>query len=346
METVFEKVTSPRKRVFFGFDWMFALTDEREKPDAGAQWRRVQLPHDWSCDYPVDEHAPSCGSGGYARCGIGWYKKAFCLAEKGKDEILLQFDGVYMHSDVWVNGTWAGGHAYGYTGFELDITALVREGENEVVVRVDNSHQPGSRWYTGSGITRNVFLTRRQKLHVRTWGVQVTTPVISGEEAVVEVRTDVRGGEAAGHLCVETVLLSPDGEAARGSVLLPSLPAHTAVQVLKVKSPLIWDLETPCLYQAVTRVYDGETLTDEVVTPFGIRTLAFDNQNGFSLNGRKVILRGVCLHHDGGCVGAAVPKEVWKRRLEKLKAMGCNALRMSHNPSDPALLDLADEMGF
>ena len=347
METVFEKVTSPRSRVFFGFDWMFALTDEREKPDAGAQWRRVQLPHDWSCDYPVDEHAPSCGSGGYARCGIGWYKKAFCLAEKGKDEILLQFDGVYMHSDVWVNGTWAGGHAYGYTGFELDITALVREGENEVLVRVDNSHQPGSRWYTGSGITRDVFLTRRQKLHVRTYGVQVTTPVISGEEAVVEVRTDVRGGEAAGHLCVETVLLSPDGEAAAsGRVLLPSLPAHTAVQVLKVKSPLIWDLETPCLYQAVTRVYDGDALTDEVVTPFGIRTLAFDNKNGFSLNGRKVILRGVCLHHDGGCVGAAVPREVWKRRLEKLKAMGCNALRMSHNPPDPALLDLADEMGF
>ncbi len=347
MEAFFEEKAGPRERAFFGFDWMFALTDCTETPAEGTVWRGVQLPHDWSCDYPVEEHAPSCGSGGYARCGIGWYRKGFRMGAAGKDALLLLFEGVYMHCDLWVNGVWAGGHAYGYTGFEINITDLVHEGDNEVLVRVDNSHQPGSRWYTGSGITRSVYLERRQRVHVRTGGLQITTPVITEEEAQVEVRTDVRGGEKAAALCVETVLFSPDGtETARDCVPLPSMPARTAVQVLKVREPVLWDLETPRLYRARTRVWDGDRLTDEVVTSFGIRALAFDAHQGFSLNGRKVILQGVCLHHDGGCVGAAVPWEVWKRRLGKLKEMGCNALRMSHNPPDPALLDLADTLGF
>ena len=347
MEQYFEKTMGPRGSAFFGFDWEFALTDSLDPPSSDTSWRKAQLPHDWSTDYPVDKNAPSCGSGGYARCGIGWYRKRFALSQDPNELYSLYFEGVYMNCDLWVNGQYAGGHIYGYTSFEKDVTPYLKQGENELLLRVDNSHQPGSRWYTGSGITRNVYLIRHQRLYVRTWGVQITTPEIYLSKAQVEIRTDVRGGLNAGTLRVETVLLSPDGlEVARGSASLPAKDEMTAVQVLSVAAPRLWDIDCPQLYRAVTRVYDGDTLTDEVITPFGIRKIAFDNHNGFSLNGRKVILQGVCLHHDAGCLGAAVPPEVWRRRLQKLKDMGCNALRMSHNPPDPALLNLADEMGF
>ena len=347
MERFFEKANAPRSSAFFGFDWEFALTDSLSKPETDTSWRKVQLPHDWSTDYPVDENAPSCGSGGYARCGIGWYRKSFLLSKDNSEMYSLYFEGVYMNCDLWVNGEYAGGHIYGYTSFEKDITPYLNHGENELLLRVDNSHQPGSRWYTGSGITRNVYLIRHQKLHVRTWGVQITASDITPLKALVEIRTDVRGGLTAGTVRVETALLSPDGgEAARDFVYLPARDEMTAAQVFSVAAPKLWDIDYPQLYQAVTRVYAGERLADEVITPFGIRQIAFDDHNGFSLNGRKVILKGVCLHHDGGCLGAAVPPEVWRRRLQKLKDMGCNALRMSHNPPDPALMDLADEMGF
>ncbi len=347
MEYYAENREQLRESVFFGFDWEFALTDSLEKPGKDAAWRQVQLPHDWSTDYPVEEKNPSCGSGGYARCGIGWYRKSFQVNRKAEEKYSLFFEGVYMNCCIWVNGEYAGNHVYGYTGFEIDVTPFLKEGENRILVRVDNSHQPGSRWYTGSGITRQVYLQRHQQLYIRTWGVGISVTDISDEKARVEIRTDVRGGRSAKALRVETIILDPEGgETTRDTVSLASGNEMTAVQTLDISAPRRWDLHTPVLYQAVTRVLEGEHLTDEVRTPFGIREIAFDNRNGFMLNGRKVILQGVCLHHDGGCLGAAVPGEVWKRRLIRLKDMGCNALRMSHNPPDPALLDLADEMGF
>lgn len=342
-----ESGQSVRESVFFGFDWEFALTDSLDAPGDGTQWRSVQLPHDWSTDYPVDEKAPSCGSGGYARCGIGWYRKRFEVLLHPGEVYSALFEGIYMNADLWLNGTWIGNHIYGYTSFEIPFGSLLRSGTNELLVRVDNSHQPGSRWYTGSGITRNVYLRRCQDVHVRTWGVQVTTPRVEDESALVEVRTSVLGGHRASRVRVETVLVDPEGrESARVCSEIPGKPEMLAVQELTVTGPRRWDLKTPCLYRACTRVFDGEKLMDEVETPFGIRELAFDAVHGFMLNGRKVILQGVCLHHDGGCLGAAVPREVWERRLEKLREMGVNALRMSHNPPDPDLLDLADTMGF
>lgn len=347
MEKWFEKRNGPRESVFFGFDWEFALTDSPERPDRDTSWRLVQLPHDWSTDYPVDQAAPSCGSGGYARCGIGWYRKSFALSKAPEELYTLLFEGVYMNCGLWVNGQYAGGHIYGYTSFEKDLTPFLKDGENELLVRVDNSHQPGSRWYTGSGITRNVFLRRCGSPRVRTWGVRVTSPVITDEAAVLEIRTDVLGSPETAALRVETVILDPAGrEVCRDCARPAAKPEITAVQSLSVPSPERWDILSPRLYQAVTKVYDGDQLKDETVTPFGIRQIDFDNRNGFMLNGRKVILQGVCLHHDAGCLGAAVPPEVWERRLLKLKEMGCNALRMSHNPPDPGLLDLADRIGF
>ena len=338
--------TQGRKTDFFGFDWNFALTDSREIPGAETAWRKVQLPHDWSVDEPVDEQAPSRGSGGYARTGIGWYRKSFCLEGKAAPHVSLLFEGVYMNCDIFLNGRHLGGHVYGYTSFEMELTDALQEGMNELLVRVDNSHQPGSRWYSGSGITRNVWLIQTPSCRIPLWGIQVLTEIQDGK-AKVTVETEIEGVQAGSALEAAVDILDAKGSiCASACTSVRSSGAQTVRQTLEMDAFDRWDIENPALYTAsvVLRRY-GQTL-DMVSQRFGIREIAFDAENGFLLNGRKVILRGVCLHHDGGCVGAAVPWEIWKRRLEKLKGMGCNALRMSHNPPDPALLNLADEMGF
>ncbi len=346
MEQFFDHTEGVREERFFGFDWEFCLTDRMEFPEKRDTWRPVQLPHDWSTEYPVEENAPSCGSGGYVRCGIGWYRKRFMVNRNERDLYTLRFDGVYMHCDVWLNGKHAGGHIYGYTSFELDVTELLRDGENELLIRVDNSHQPGSRWYTGSGITRNVYFRRSGQLRVRTWSIAVQTLKIADEKALLEVRADVLGPAGTEGVRAEAEIYDPwNHSCARAERPLPE-GTGTVVWAVEVAAPNRWDIDMPRLYRAVVRVWQGEKLADQTKTRFGIREIRFDRDQGFLLNGRKVILRGVCLHHDGGCVGAAVPPEIWKRRLTALKEMGCNALRMSHNPPDPALLDLADEMGF
>ena len=336
-----------REKAFFGFDWQFALTDSRDFPDDTTLWRPVQLPHDWSVDYPVEKAAPSCGSGGYARTGIGWYRKTFAIRKEAEALYSLCFDGVYMNCDVWLNGAHIGGHVYGYTGFELDITVHLREGENELLVRVDNSQQPGSRWYTGSGVTRDVYLQRTRMIRFRTGGIFITTPVITDKQAIVTIQADVLGAFQQPGLTMEAAILAPDGQVVSiAERTLAPVATLTACQTLNVPQPQRWDIESPVLYTAVTTLRQDSCIVDEVRTRFGIREVAYTSEEGFLLNGRKVIMQGVCLHHDGGCVGAAVPPSIWRRRLEKLKAMGCNALRCSHNPPDPALLDLADEMGF
>ena len=335
-----------RQELFFGFDWQFALTDHEEFPAEDAPWRAVQLPHDWSTDYPVNESHTSCGSGGYARTGIGWYQKRFSVNRQETECVSLYFGGVYMNCDIWLNGKHLKNHKYGYTSFWVDITAALTQGENELLVRVDNFRQPNSRWYTGSGITRNVYLQKTQRLHIANWGSYIYTPVITAEMAEVCVDLHVLGGGAEG-VRVETTIFGVDGKqvAARQTELSKEQDA-VLTQELVVLNPRKWDIDTPRLYTARSEIYQGDTLMDVVQTRFGIRQTAYTAENGFELNGRKVIMQGVCLHHDGGCVGAAVPQEVWRRRLEKLKAMGANAIRCSHNPPDPELLDLADEMGF
>ncbi len=346
MEAFFHDAQGVRQEAFFGFDWQFALTDSAAMPGEDAGWRAVQLPHDWSVDYPVDEAAPSCGSGGYARTGIGWYRRAFTAHRRAGERYALRFDGVYMNCDIWLNGVHVGGHIYGYTSFELDITDAMLGGENALLVRVDNSHQPGSRWYTGSGITRDVWLVRCKDQHIRPWGVFVTTPRITDGQADVRVQTEILGcGEGDGIRLTAEIM---DGETvcACDEKAVAAKDPICAYQTLALQNPHRWDVDDPHLYALrLTLCVNGE-VCDEVTLRFGVREIAYSAQNGFALNGRKLILRGVCLHHDGGCVGAAVPKAVWRRRLGVMKEMGVNALRCSHNPPDPALLDLADEMGF
>ena len=346
MKTFFD-VPSVRDEAFFGFDWQFALTDCTDCPAKDTTWCSVQLPHDWSVDYPVEENSPSCGSGGYARTGIGWYRRRFVISPQEKSRYALRFDGVYMNCDVFINGQHVGGHVYGYTSFELDITQALYNGENEILIRVNNSHQPGSRWYTGSGITRNVYLIRCNEVHLRTWGVAITTPEIADDKALICVRTDIVGALNQDGLTLETTLLDPQSSVcAQNSCALPGIAALTAHQSMDIQTPQRWDVDAPNLYTAHLRLMQHGKLIDETRIRFGVREIAYNAQQGFLLNGHKLLMRGVCLHHDGGCVGAAVPAAVWARRLSKLKKMGCNALRCSHNPPDPELLDLADEMGF
>ncbi len=371
----------PRCTERFDFDWYFYHGEKEPVPGEYhvENFQKVQLPHDWSLFYPFDEHAPSCGSGGYVETGIGWYRKRFRIDEKNtaEERIFLRFDGVYMLADVWVNGQKTGRHIYGYTPFEWDITDLLHEkGEDNVVdVRVDNAAQPGSRWYSGSGITRDVWLYRVQKAHILPYGVWIRQPDMSKERAKVKIETSLSvpsAGSDAGDrtsseaYSVETKIFSPQGilcSCSTDKIKVPgeeeqpgtaknTEPGAAGSESVKlcqefvIDSPMLWGPETPSLYKVVTKLFRGNTLIDEVHNRTGLRSAFFHKDKGFLLNGTGCKLNGVCLHHDGGCAGAAVPVEVWERRLRKLKEMGANAIRTAHNPPDPALLDLCDRMGF
>ncbi|MCD8336478.1 MAG: DUF4982 domain-containing protein [Lachnospiraceae bacterium] len=347
-----------REQVCFDTDWYFRHGEEPiPKETEASAYRRVTLPHDWSLEFPFDEHAPSCGSGGYVTTGIGWYRKRFAVLPEALEDarVTLRFDGVYMLAQVWLNGTLLGRHVYGYTPFEWDITELLRKdgGENSLEVRVDNSAQPASRWYSGSGITRDVWLIRTKKVHVEPYGVWLCPLEVTAECAVLRAETRVKAEgmfkEAPGAqtIRIETELFAPDGSLCAQAGTDASWASEKIVsQKLTVEKPVLWTTDAPALYQAVTRVYVSGILQDEVRTATGLRSAVFDSQQGFLLNGERTKLNGVCLHHDGGCVGAAVHPRIWERRLKKLKEMGANAIRTAHNPPDPALLDLCDRMGF
>ncbi len=344
------------QRLRFSMDpgWRFTLGDpagaERPGFDDRA-WRRLDLPHDWSIEGTPRQDAPGGGRMGYFPAGIGWYRKAFRVpaAARGRDA-WLEFDGVYMNSDVWINGYHLGRRPYGYVSFAYDVTRHLAPGVNVVAVRVDNSAQPNARWYTGSGIYRHVWLTIAGPLHVAHWGVYVTTPRADSAQALVVVRTRVENGAAAPRRGVlRSTVLDPGGrEVARDSV--PIAPASAATvevaETLRVAAPRLWSVEAPSLYQLRTELLEGRRVADTALTIFGIRSIAWDKDRGFLLDGRRVKLDGVNLHEDGGAVGAAIPEAIWRERLATLKAMGANAIRTSHNPPAPEFLALCDSLGF
>lgn len=344
-----------RQHNLFDTDWRFV---RRDVPGAeavafdDADWRALDLPHDWSIEGSFSEDAPCGGGGGYLPGGVGWYRKHFALpaGDEGR-RVTAQFDGVYKHADVWINGQHLGFHPYGYTSFAYDLTPYVHFGaENVLAVRVDNSQQPDARWYTGSGIYRHVWLTVTDPLHIAHWGVYVRTPLVTESVARVEVMTQVQNESNRERECVlMTTVIDTDGgvvgTAERRHPIAPG-ETHTFIQRIRVTQPHLWSVDAPYLYSVSSVVKDGEEEVDRVTTPLGIRDIAFDADRGFLLNGQRVKINGVCLHHDGGCVGAAVPERVWERRLETLKAMGCNGIRSSHYPPAPEFLDLCDRMGF
>lgn len=341
-----EGAASPRVRENFDYGWRFAKEDVEGAEEVAfddSQWRALDLPHDWSVEGPFDQKAPAGAQGGFLPCGIGWYRKTFSLAEvEGK--AFIEFDGVYKNSEVWLNGESLGMRPFGYLGFQYDLTPHLVAGENVLAVRVDNSLQPSSRWYTGSGIYRHVWLTTTKEVHVVHWGTQVTTPEVNEEAAQVAVATTIRNASAEEKAV--TIRQTVGEVTTEEKVTLAAQSEQTLAQTLTVATPQLWSPNSPNLYALTTEVFAGEERLDSYETTFGVRTMKFDPDKGFFLNGESLIMKGMCNHSDLGPLGVALWDEALERRLVMLKEMGCNALRTAHNPSSPELLEMCDRMGF
>ncbi|TMV45272.1 DUF4982 domain-containing protein [Paenibacillus mesophilus] len=346
--------TGPRQRLSFDTGWSFSLTDVHEASTPrfdDSSWRKLDLPHDWSIEGDYHPDNPSGKFGAYLPGGIGWYRKSFLLSPELQDKRLyLEFEGVYMNSDVYINGHHLGRRPYGYLGFEYDLTPYLVPDRNVISVRVDNSLSPSSRWYTGAGIYRHVWLTATEDVHVAHWGTYITTPQVAERHAVVSVRTEIANRSDR----VRTVMLvsrfnNPDGLAVAETSSELTIEAGAVVPVQQsatINDPALWSPEHPDLYSLQSEVRENGLCIDDYTSTFGIRYLEFSAEAGFKLNGIPMLLQGVCLHHDGGPVGAAVPEKLWEKRFRMLKEMGCNAVRTSHNPMEPAFYDLCDAIGL
>jgi beta-galactosidase len=339
----------------FDLGWKFHLGDA-----SGAQatsfddsaWTALDVPHDFSISLPFNQNSPGTFQSGYLDGGIGWYRKAFMLpASSAGQRVIVQFDGVYMDSTVWMNGTQICARPYGYSSFECDFTQNAKFGASNVLAVKVNNQQPSSRWYSGTGIYRHVWLKTVNPVRVAYTGTRVTTPQVSAASASVSATVSIKNDAAMEQ---SVTLLSSIRDATGAEVAKVTSPA-TAVaagktsdiaQTLTVSNPKLWSPASPTLYSLVTTVSVGGAVVDTYTTPFGIRTFAFDANTGFSLNGVKLKINGVCNHHDLGALGAAVNYRAMEKRLQMLKEMGANAIRTSHNPPAPELLDLADRLGF
>ncbi len=359
-----------RERVSFNNDWRFqkgdppgigdilsypnlkpALLTAKPDPGVGSEveyvkpgfddsgWRLLNLPHDWGIEGPFKQEYPG-ETGKLPWWGVGWYRKHFSVpASDAGRRFRLEVDGAMSYAAVWVNGKFVGGWPYGYASFAFDITPYIQTGNNVVAIRLDNPEE-SSRWYPGGGIYRNVWLVKTSPVHVGHWGTCVTT---SG--SVVTVATTLRNDSDAAATCrlvssVEKVSAAQDG------ITIEPGAEKTVTQKFTVPNPKLWTLEKPHLYRLVSRVEVAGKLVDQYETPFGFRTIQFTADDGFHLNGKRVPLQGVCNHHDLGALGAAIHLRAMERQLEILKEMGVNAIRTSHNPPAPELLDLCDRMGF
>ncbi len=350
--------TTNTARITKDFDesWHFHLGDIQGAENFNfidSSWRELNLPHDWSIEGKFREDNPSGSGGAYLPDGIGWYRKSFTLPKSDKDKLVfIDFDGVYMNSKVWINGHLLGERPYGYISFRYELTPYLNYGDkkNVIAVRVDNSKQPNSRWYSGSGIYRNVWLVTTNKVYVDHWGTYITTPNITKDQATVRIETTIRNTEKTKQpVTLKTVLYDANGKQVAVSVSKVNISSDTSAvvkQKLNVPNPILWSDVHPYLYKAVSYVKSGDKTMDRYETPFGIRYFRFDADKGFFLNGKHTEIRGVCLHSGLGPLGAAINTRAIERRLEILKRMGVNAIRTAHNPPSPELLNLTDKMGF
>ena len=345
-----------RKIQNFDINWRFHLGDIENGQSVDlndASWRSLNLPHDWSIEGEFNKDNPAGVGGGALPGGIGWYRKSFTLTEDDTNKLVfIDFDGIYRNSEVWINGHYLGIRPYGYSSFQYELTPFLNYGNknNLIAVKVDNSKQPNSRWYSGSGIYRNVWLVTTDKIHVDHWGTFITTPEVTKQSANVSILIKIRNAiKKNQNVSIKTAVLNKDGEKiaeieSQGLILKDSV--NEVKQELKINNPELWSVENPYLYKAVTTIECDDQLCDDYTTTFGIRKFRFDADKGFFLNGKHLKIYGVCDHHDLGCLGAAVNKRAIERQLELLKNMGCNGIRTSHNPPAPELLDLCDKMGF
>jgi beta-galactosidase len=322
-----------------------------------SKWRKIDLPHDWSIEDLKGTHSPfnpdaiSQVSGGFTTGGTGWYRKTFTVTpeDKGK-KIYIQFDGVYMNSDVWINGHHLGNHPYGYTGFMFDISDEVKfDTANVIAVEVKNEGQ-NSRWYSGSGIYRHVWLKTMDQIHVTNWGTFITTPEVSTIAATVNCKTNVvNETNQDATLSIITKFINAVGAevaTTESKQIVAAKKSFEFSQDAVINNPQLWSCESPALYNAVTEIYNNGKLLSTKTNHFGIRKISFDVSNGFQLNGKTVKLKGGCFHNDNGPLGSKQYDRAEERKVELLKASGFNAIRCSHNPPSPAFLDACDRLGM
>lgn len=340
----------------FNKNWNFKLGDYPTAIESNfntTDWRIVQLPHDWSIEGAFNKDNPTKQAQAFLPAGKGWYRKTFTLPENWKNKtVSIEFDGVFKNSEVFINGHSLGIRPNGYISFAYELSQYLHFGkqENVIAIKVDNDVQPNSRWYTGSGIYRNVRLVASEKLHVERWGTYVTTPTVTKEKALIEYEIDVKNGLGTNKIIklVSSILDNKNVEVAKAEsdANIPAISTLKVIQNMDVDNPILWSIENPYLYKIITKVYEGSTLVDNYETPLGFRFFNFDAVKGFSLNGVPTKILGVCLHHDNGALGAVENIHAVKRKLKILKEMGTNAIRMAHNPHSLEMMQLCDEMGF
>ena len=335
----------------FNFDWKFIKGDQPgafapDFDDSG--WRILDLPHDWSIEGPFS--AKWASGTGYLPGGIGWYRKTFTVPRNwNKGKVYILFEGIYNNSEVWINGNYLGKRPNGYITFQYDMTPYLKFGKpNTIAVKADHSKYADSRWYTGSGIYRNVKLMFAPEVNIVQWGVYYSTPYVSDDSAEINIQVKVvNEGKKNSDAEVINILFSDDKVIARSSshVSIAAMSETVVEHKLNISDPVLWSTDNPYLYKLVTTL-KGKGFRDELTTNAGVRYFRFDPEKGFYLNGFNMKLKGVCLHHDAGALGSAVPRSETERRLMLLKELGCNAIRTSHNPYSPDFLDLCDSLGF
>lgn len=348
------------RKMSFDNDWLFYRGNDSTASQPNyddSKWRKTDLPHDWSIEdlpgtqSPFNADAVNGVSVGFTTAGTGWYRKSFTIPaqQKGK-RVIIEFDGVYMNADIWVNGKHVGNHPYGYTSFYYDITGqVIWDQKNIIAVEVKNEGK-NSRWYAGSGIYRHVWLNIFNPIHIANWGTSITTTSLATSSARVHVKTKVQN-EASGSATIQVVTKIIDEKGiekakATTSQVVSTNETHEVDQSVVVSSPTVWSIENPALYHAKTEIYQNNKLLDAQTTAFGIRTISFDAVNGFRLNGKTIKLKGGCVHHDNGPLGAKAYDRAEERKVQLLKASGFNAVRCSHNPPSPAFLDACDKYGM
>lgn len=345
---------SKDRKQLFDYDWKFKLGDY---PDASlntyddTDWRVLDLPHDWSIEGTLDPENPMGNDGGYFPAGTGWYRKSFEIPSNYKDKkVGIYFEGVYMNSEVFINGKSVGIRPYGYSSFYYDLTPYLHYGDKNVIaVRVNNSQQKNCRWYTGTGIYRHVWLTVTNPVHIAHWGVAVTTPEVSEKKAVVQIKTTLKNETSSSRqVTLITKLVKENDEAGKEEIKvnLPANGAKEITQTIPVLCPALWSPETPYLYDAHLTVAEAGKIIDCTTESFGIRTVTYSAEQGLLLNGKRIILSGGCLHHDNGCLGAAAYDRAEERKVELMKAAGFNAARTSHNIPSEAFLHACDRLGL
>jgi len=335
----------------FNFDWKFYkgdITDGQNPLLNDSGWRTLDLPHDWSIEGPFSKEYAS--GTGFLPGGIGWYRKSFVVPANEKNrKVFISFDGVYNNSDIWINGTWLGKRPNGYISFQYDLTPYIKFGKsNLIAVRVDHTKFGDSRWYTGSGIYRDVKLIYTSPVHIKQWGVYASSKDVSNAKATLDIEVTVLNETVkTSDITVSNCLMSGVDTINKSEekFKLDASSSRVISHKIEVKNPKIWDVDNPQLYRLVT-VVKGKGVLDSQTTNIGFRTIRFDADKGFFLNGKNMKLKGICLHHDAGTLGSAVPRQEIARRLDILKELGCNAIRTSHNPFSSDFLDLCDQKGF